>query len=36
MLCCAVQEVGLDESSAALSKEYLRNNKVINLDDYAS
>lgn len=35
--CCAMlcaQEVSLDEASAALEKQYLRNNKVINLQDY--
>lgn len=38
VLCCVLclQEVSVDEASAALTKDYLRNNKVINLEDYAS
>jgi hypothetical protein len=32
MLCA--QEVSLEEASTALQKQYLRNNKVINLQDY--
>lgn len=31
-----VQEVSLEEASEALGREYLRNNKVINLEDYIS
>jgi hypothetical protein len=34
VLC--VQEVSLEEASEALSREYLRNNKVIDLQDYIS
>lgn len=33
--CCAiVQEVTLDEARQALQKNYLRNNKIINLEEY--
>jgi hypothetical protein len=33
---CAQQEVTHEEASEALQKDYLRNNKVINLEDYVS
>jgi hypothetical protein len=37
VLCCAAQqEVTLEEASEALQNDYLRNNKVINLEEYVS
>lgn len=39
LLCLSVscaQEVSLEEASEALQQQYLRNNKVIDLQDYLS